>query len=200
MILKNSKGERPIETINNSYVYPSPEIAIIPQGAKNLSPDGGHLVGDIILAPNETAYVITTKPTPYTSPINISFKENKCTGYLSEKYSFEPKLNRNCPLVQNDPYLYTVTKQCSDYIKTIYSCENPMESEREVFESKGSLCQEFIKNRANYSSCVIDHESDTDFYGKNWYVFLSRSTQMWTEDDSVTLMDRTGKIISTSNW
>jgi hypothetical protein len=201
MTLKNGRGDRPIETRENSYVYPSAETAIIPKGAKTLAPSGAQTLSDIVLNPGDTAYIVTGNPTPFTSPINVSFKENICTGYLGSKYSFEPHLSTRCPLLSSEPDSSKITKECYDYVRyNIGQCQNPEDTNLKLLKEKTTLCQSFVKSYANYPSCVAHHYNDNDFYGNNWYIFLGRGREMWGTDDSITLIDRSGKIVAKSDW
>jgi hypothetical protein len=202
MVLKNSKGDRPVENSGNSAFYPTPETAVIGRGAKLLAPSGIQVFSDIILGPGDTAYVITGNPAPAVAPINASFRENKCTGFLSKKYSFEPRLNSSCPIVLDSASINTITKQCSDYVQYLQRCENPEDTKisNDKLKLQTTICQNFVKSRMSYPACVTLHYNDSDFYGHNWYVFLGKGKEMWTQSDTITLMDAKGNIIAKSSW
>jgi hypothetical protein len=201
--VKNSKGDRPIQNSQNSYVYPTAEYLTIPQGAKYLSPSGAFTLSDIILGPGEQAYLVTGGPfVQYRFPIPVSFKENICTGYLnSDVYPFNPSLQKNCPYLRNEIDLSTVTKQCGTYIESLSRCEDPEKQDKANLELQPTLCQNAVKVRANYGACAIIHQNDAKFYTKNWRVFLGRQREMWAKgEDTITLIDRQGNTIAEKSY
>jgi hypothetical protein len=115
-------------------------------------------------------------------------------------YTFEPSLSKTCPDLENDPSINLVTKECVDYVKSLNRCEDPEKTEKVKLESQATLCQNFVKARANYSSCVALHKNDKNFYTstKKWRVFLGRKSEMWAKsDDVIKLLDKQGNIVDT---
>lgn len=202
--LVNAKGDRPIETRENSYVYPVSDTAIIPSGTQFLSPEGVYATEAIILNQGDRAIVTSGGPfIQFTLPITVSFRENICTGYLNDKYPFNPYLNNSCPLIRNDVSARSMTRECTDYLRTVNRCENPDDTQRgrEELDLLSSQCQRFVRERVGYENCVQDHRGDANFYQKDWRVFLGRKTELWGENkDKIRLYDATGKLIAETGY
>jgi hypothetical protein len=68
-------------------------------------------------------------------------------------------------------------------------------------ELQPTLCQNAVKVRANYGACAIIHQNDSNFYTKNWRVFLGRQREMWAKgEDTITLIDRQGNTIAEKSY
>lgn len=199
---KNSKGERPVNVVDETYIYQHPDVALIPIGALLLDPSGRQIVTDIILKRGEEAIVTTGGPFPsFPLPIVYSFKENICVGYLEhEGYPFNPGLNRDCPYIEDEEGVNSLTEECYDYVKTLSRCEIPEETEKEYFEAQRNSCQKFIKSKANYPACVALHGLDQDFFGDTWRVFLGKSFEMWGRKDTIYLYDIAGNLVDKDSY
>jgi len=136
------------------------------------------------------------------SPIEDSFLETKCTGYLDENGSFTPSLNHSCPDPVDelaDQYGGTTKTydQCYDYVSTLGSCRTTFSDENSVPNS----CQNFVDARLSYSGCVSSHRSDSDFYGDTWRVYLGSTRELWrTAGDTIELLDATGKVVDVYSY
>ena len=147
---------------------------------------------NIVLLPNETLYIITG-----ISPNGASFKLNKCSGYLEQFQTFTPYLGNNCPAPRTED-LSSIPKTsnndaCLDHINSMPSCRIQTTN---VPSNWSYECMNFIYNQVNYPSCVSSHRNDSDFYGKEWRVYLKRSEKIWKDRyEHVTLYDNNGKIV-----
>jgi hypothetical protein len=152
---------------------------------------------DIVLTGGDTVYVITG-----SSPIGSSFKENKCSGYLSQFQTFSPGLNNSCPMPKNENLSSIpntrVNDACLNYIESYPRCRietNPLPDEWSY------ECKSFIREKINYSSCVDTHKSAKDFQSPVWYVYLKRSSSLWARArDGIVLYDAQGKIVDTLRY
>lgn len=152
---------------------------------------------DIYLNSGETMYLITG-----ISPNGSSFKVNKCSGYLTQFQTFYPYLYTYCPAPKNED-LSSIPKivkndACLDYIDYFPSCRIQTEN---LPANWSYECTNFIYNKINYPSCVNSHKNDTDFYGKEWRVYLKRSEKIWKDRrEKIVLYDNTGKIVDTLEY
>lgn len=196
--LTNAKGDRPIETTQNQNIITSSDRSTFGQGTKYLSPDGRFVLQNIVLAPGGTAYVTTGGPfISYNLSINTSFQENKCEGYLSKTYPFTPYLNNNCPRPESESGAESVSLQCYDYMKTIYSCQDPSKDDKTRHDAQTTICQRFMDQVTNYKGCYDRHVGDSNFLSRDWRVFLGRKTEMWaSRNESIRLYDRAGKLVT----
>lgn len=194
--LTNGKGTRPIQTIQNSYVYPAADSATIGTGTEFLDPSGVFQTGPIILASGDTAIITTGGPfSQFPFSISTSFRENICVGYL-ENYPFEPRLNQSCPLISNDPQIRTVTEECYDYMRFVGQCKNPEKTDKKRFDEQTTQCKSFIRARLNYPSCVANNRYAPNFSTRQWRVFLGKKSELWaSQRETITLYDASGLIV-----
>lgn len=149
--------------------------------------------GDINLSSGDTLYLITG-----SSPNGVSFKVNKCSGYLAQFQTFVPYINSQCPRAQ-DENLSEIPKRiendsCFDYIDSINQCRTQTEN---LPINLSYECRNFITKKLNYSSCVETHKDDADFYQHEWRIYLRRSETVWKDRrESIVLYDSLGKVVS----
>ena len=145
----------------------------------------------VFLKPGEYAYIITGD-----SPLNYSFKVNKCVGYLEQYDDFYPSLNTYCPLItEADLPVYPnhLNDNCLDYIPGIPQCYEHVDPFPENINLE---CQQFILKKMNYSACVSEHIQDPDFYTKEWRLYLNRDQPLWkTQREHIRLKDQSGNVI-----
>ncbi len=147
---------------------------------------------DIYLNSNDTLYLISG-----LSPIGVSFKNNKCSGYLNQFQTFVPYLGSSCP-APRDENLYSIPKTpvndvCFDYIESAPNCRIKTESAPANWSSE---CIDFVYNKINYPSCVNIHRGDKDFYGNEWRVYLRYTDRIWKDSrEHIVLYDNVGKIV-----
>jgi hypothetical protein len=149
--------------------------------------------GPIVINPGDTIYLITG-----TSPIGYSFRLNKCSGYLSQFQTFTPYLSTNCPVPKVEastsiPHIVG-NNACLDYIDSFPTCQ---EQTTPLPLNWSYECTNFITTKLNYASCVDSHKNDSDFYEKEWRVYLNRGQTLWqSEREDIVLYDNNGKIVS----
>ena len=152
---------------------------------------------DIYLTSGDTLYLITG-----LSPNGVSFKSNKCSGYLGQFQKFTPYISNKCPLPENED-LSSIPKTrasdtCFDYIDSMSQCKIPTKS---LPTNLSSECTKFIYEKVNYASCINVHKNDKDFYQNEWRVYLKRSETLWgNKREAIVLYDGTGKVVSTLKY
>ncbi len=133
------------------------------------------------------------------SPINTSFRINKCSGFLEEKNNFHPQLWTSCPRVIDDaPDLSkNINDKCLDYLEGLPICRVPKERD---FKDLGlsNSCETFLKTKVNYPTCVANHAGDADFLEDEWRVYTNyRGLFGLKERDSIELLDNAGRVVDT---
>jgi hypothetical protein len=207
--LSNARGSRTYSVGESQQTFAS-EVVTIPQGTALISSTPA-TPQDIILKPGESVDVVTgSAGTSYPYKIN-SFKENECTGYLTQQsaddYSFSPSLQQSCIAPRNEPGANNLDLSCQNYIEDMQSCHTPKYN---TVDSQGNTCNgcvdgnsslsdacvAYIETHFSYESCVADHENDSNFYGSIWHVYLNRAFELWAASHEViTLYDTSGKVV-----
>lgn len=138
------------------------------------------------------------------SPIGISFRTNRCTGYFEENRTFYPSLQRQCPRV-DEGKLPTFSNnldrndECIDLLERIPRCTT-VNSEylRDLPDTVSQSCKTYMQTQINYNSCVAKHFSDTDFPGNEYRIFLNKFGPLWRDKrEKVNLYDSNGLIVDT---
>jgi len=209
--LENSKSSRRY-VVGSGFTQFSSDVGIIPQGAKIISPYGGSSLQNITLEPGDRASVVSGGP-GNISPYNVvSFKENLCTGYLEEDYTFPSGHEMSCVRPSNEVGLSGLDKECKNFIDTLRVCHTPkyegLDRDREKCrgcvdgkEGLSSMCVEYIQKHFSYPSCLANHMSDKNFEGDVWHIYLHRPWEMWADsDETIYLYDSKGGLISTTSY
>lgn len=170
---------------------------VIPRGTEIPASGTINAVQDITLTANNRALIISGK-----SPIGASFRENKCIGYFASFQRFTPSLPQNCPLPNNEITAFYGTgyirdAACIDHVNTLSRCQVSLTPPSNV----SGACQTFLVKYLNYNGCVTAHQSDADFEGDTWHVYLGRSNAMWrTQHEVVKLLDKSGKTVDAFSY
>ncbi len=206
-MLSNAKNERAYESGGNLQRFAA-DTAKIPRAVTFISPSGTNTVTDIILKNGESAVLTTGSMGQKTPYVITSFKENICSGYLgsSDDYTFTPSLARNCPRPLTEPGATSLDSSCRNFISRMQSCHSP---KFDRLDSKGedcstcvdgvrlsSSCFAFVKSHYSYAGCIANHESDPNFFGNTWRVFLGQGWPMWDDEHEVIkLFDSSGQLV-----
>lgn len=169
----------------------------LPQGTIIYKAGGSiNTTKDIILQPNQRAFLLTTE-----SPLGVSFRENSCIGYVTEDRYFYPSVTANCK------YPYEILERygdieldddsCHDFVRRINSCETIEDDDPRLDDLSGK-CKRFIENNFNYSSCVANFENQTWFDDVNdWYVYFERDEKLWRKQrEIIRLIDEFDEIVA----
>lgn len=168
------------------------KTAYIYQGEEVYQPSYSS-AGAIVLNPGDTATISSGR-----SPLGVSFKTNKCTGYLSQFQNFIPDLPQNCPLPLDEAGASTyggspiTDRECLDYLRDMPQCHIAVQG----LSSLPNACQSLVANTLTYNGCVLRHQSDVDFKGVEWRIYLGYSEKLWKDNREVlTLLDGDGKLV-----
>lgn len=171
--------------------------AAIPRGTEVPTSGIVNQTQDIVLMPGERAIIISGR-----SPIGTSFRENKCTGYLSTFQQFSPSLPQNCPtpsdeLISFYGAYYIRDPVCIEYVSRLPRCQAVLSAPTAVSRA----CQNFVVNYLNYNGCVVAHRNDVDFSGTTWRIYLGRTSSMWrTRYEVVKLLDSNYKTVDAFSY
>ncbi len=147
----------------------------------------------IKLNPGDSAVITTGR-----SPIGASFRENECSGYLAQFQYFTPSFTQGCPLPQDDLARYGSPQDVQDYrciqaVAGLSSCQAAIGAPAGVTSS----CSDFITQHFTYSGCVATHQSDQNFLGRRWRVYLGQDSEMWSNTgDVIALFDESGRLVT----
>ena len=162
------------------------------------------------LAPGDTAVINSGR-----SPIGVSFRINRCTGYFDQYQNFFPRLRHRCPSPTSELKLarevgpFGFDDQRYDDCRTftrrnVDRCEIN-EEQLEGKDEHGELvadpplseaCKTFITNDLTYNGCVANHQFDRSFFDDEWRVYLGSRHQFWREDEEILrLLDREGRTV-----
>lgn len=157
---------------------------------------------DIILQKGDRAYL-----TKGFSPIGVSFRTNKCVGYLQENRFFTPGLYSNCPLPK-DEKLPTFSNnldsndQCVSTIERIPQCTTVSSTFiKNLPDTINDSCKTYMTTQINYNTCVALHFSDIDFPGNEYRLYLNKFGPLWrTAHDTIDLRDENGLVVYTIKY
>jgi len=144
---------------------------------------------NIILQPDDSLIVLSS-----ASPITVNFYLNRCFGYLMNSYNFSNLFSKDCPRPNDDDLNYLST-QCQRYINDLRTCQIPSTEDLNRF-ANDFTCYQFLTNFYNYESCVNRYQNASDFFEKEWYVFLNASFAD-TNHDKIILRDADGLVVDT---
>jgi hypothetical protein len=141
------------------------------------------------------------------SPVGISFRTNKCTGYFEEDRTFIPSLYLECPKPKDENLptfsnIYDRNEECLNIIDRIQRCRT-VDSEfiRDLPDTVSSSCKDYITTQINYSTCVANHLSDIDFPGSEYRVYFSKFGPLWRDrSDKINLYDNNNLIVDSISY
>ena len=189
----NTKGVNISPWYLESYV--TEEVAAIPRGDRVLTKWRSPVLADIMLLPGESAYLVSDY-----SPINASFHENACTGYLTNEKTFYPSLGYRCPSPMNElkrvGTIQLDDDECYDFVERMRSCVVPDEDTYDDADL-GGACRRFLDQNFGYNNCVAAHVRDPFFDDVgDWHIYLGRDENLWrSEREIIQLKDENGLVV-----
>jgi hypothetical protein len=142
----------------------------------------------VVLESGATAVVTTG-----FSPAGVSFRENRCMGYLSSM-SFSPRIERSCPspaesIALTDQNLQRYGGECIDYVRTLPQCTTPST----IPHSLSAACRIYVANTFSYNGCVDAYKNQSGFEEGTWRLFIGSAGEIWrNEHDAIRLLDERG--------
>ncbi len=119
---------------------------------------------------------------------------NKCTGYLNNTYTLDPKLPKNCPRPDRGETI-AFSGACQSFVRSLGSCEQPTSSELNRFTGSNNIpCHEFLED-LNYANCVGKYSSDPNFYSYGWRVWTSDEVHFDSQHDWLLLFDENSLLV-----
>jgi len=198
LTLTVNQGVGPID-ISDWYLesYVTEKKVAIPDGTE-IFVDGGVInkTRPIILKPGQRAYLITGE-----SPVNVSFQENMCIGYLRGEEQFYPNVSNRCPapleLLKRYSNVELDDDSCYEFVERQWGC-NTVDDTNPEFEDLSGTCRKFIEKYLNYNSCVDAFSWRTDFEkDDDWYIYFERDEEIWRERrEIIRLLDQYDAVVA----
>lgn len=170
----------------------------IPSGASPFIAGALNQLAPIALSPGDSALL-----TSGFSPVGASFRENVCTGYLSQFQTFTPPLAQNCPIPADDMPRNTQTLMqygdaCVDFVHTLPACRFYTGF---LPRGAGQSCGQFVGEVLSHNGCVARHQGDPGFYTGSWRIFLNAPAELWRNThDVIRLLDESGRVVDTLSY
>ncbi len=188
LVLRNEEDQ----TINITgwTIETSRETVTIPQAAEKLHYLFSSSRNSDIELTERNKVIISTG----FSPKGVSFRTNKCAGYLDYYSQFHPVLDKNCPYLEESKYDH-LEKDCRDFIDDLSRCEMPNYSAHSEISSDDQ-CINFLNEKFNYKGCYLEYHQEVDFFGDEWRVFLNKSVDILdNSSDTLILRDKNGLVV-----
>lgn len=156
----------------------------------------GGTPGAVVLRPGERAEIVTGR-----SPIGVSFRLNKCSGYLGQFQNFTPALAPLCPSAVGELYAsggqLSAEKACVTAAAKIGPCRALTGPPTNVSAS----CGQFLTRTLSYNSCVQLHRNDADFRQNEWRIYEGNTSELWVSTgDTLVLLDQRGQLVSSTSY
>jgi len=201
--VKLDEGERVI--MNNWKIKTSSEIMKMPKAIEYYVPPSGGPEYDIILKPGNHSIKIYAS----VSAIGKNFRENKCSGYLTNGINFTPRIGGQCASISKNEYRH-LSGSCRNLLDSYNnSCRNPLNEARLNFPpdsycnglldksycySDYSDCRDFF-DQFNYSACYDRTKDQADFLGDEWHLWIGKNILSPTHDE-VYIYDENYKLVA----
>ena len=166
--------------------------APIPQAAPAFVLGVANAVQPISLEPNASAFITTA-----ASPVGTSFRENICSGYLSEQKTFAPELSSDCPtpseaLPMTADNIRTYGSSCFDYLNSLAQCHFPTT----LPSNLSPACRSFVSNTMSYNGCVNMNRNRPTFALPTFRAYLAFRSELWSNShDVIRLLDEQGRTV-----
>src|SRR3989344_2139436 len=165
------------------------ETIIVPQAISDLNPLRFWNQSDIVIDSGHYVYLYGA-----SAPMVRSFRLNKCTGYFNEFYKFSPSLPNNCPGIDRDE-IVSFSGKCQNIITSLGRCRVPTSDQLNDYSILGeSACRAYL-DEINYRGCYDRYRRDSDFFSKEWRVWLDKSIDFDVLHDRILLFDKQGLLV-----
>ncbi len=183
----SSNNNQPIDITGWSLVGKRGQEAKIGQGTLLPYPGQVNSQQDILVR-NGDRIIVTTGQ----SPVGISFRLNKCTGYFNQFQTFYPYLPQECPSPGDESVPNFFNDQCLLYLEQLSRCQMQIS----IPPGLQPECQNFVNEKINYSYCSGEYKNSLDFYKNEWRVYLNRNEELWSNlHDTIILQDQNKRLL-----
>lgn len=150
----------------------------------------------VSLDPGASALITTG-----TSPVGVSFRENRCSGFLAQFQRFTPAIQSRCPaateLVADTPENRAVLgDSCFWFLQSLPLCTFPRTAPANV----SPACFEAARTALSYNRCVQHHKDTRGFLLSQWRIYLNVAHPLWRERDTVRLLDASGRVVDVLSY
>lgn len=173
----------------------------LPQGTELFTAGDVNSIQDIYLRPGEHAYIATRR-----SPVGVSFRVNRCSGFLSSTQEFNPPIATQCivpekllpPTIDN---IKEYGSACVQFMEKMPSCTYITRT-TSGFNTLSSECLSFIQPRLTHNFCNGVYAQESDFYDpKEWRIFLNQTNALWRENyEVIRLLDEKNRTVDVLNY
>lgn len=171
-------------------------MAIIGTAVETPLTGQGGTPGAVVLAPGERAEIISGR-----SPIGVSFRVNKCSGYFAQFQSFTPALVPSCPSAVGELYASGGQLSSENACVTAAAKIGPCRVLTGPPTNVSSTCGQFLTRTLSYNSCVHLHQTDSDFRQNEWRIYEGNENELWVSTgDTLVLLDQRGRLVSSASY
>lgn len=168
----------------------------LPQAAPTFTQGVVNAVQPISLVPGGSVVVSSG-----VSPVGVSFRENACTGFLSQFQPFTPPLQTRCAsasgaLPDTPQTRAAYGDACFDFLYSLPSCTFP----QTLPASLPPSCVQALREALTYNSCMRGNRTAPGFFGTDWRAYLASPIPLWREHDVVRLLDPSGRIVDVLSY
>lgn len=150
----------------------------------------------VSLEPGASALITTG-----TSPLGVSFRENRCSGFLAQFQRFTPAIQSRCPyateLIPDTPEnRAALGDSCFWFLQSLPPCTFPLSAPADVSLS----CYETTRAALSYNRCVQQYKDTRGFALAQWRIYLNVAHPLWRERDTVRLLDASGRVVDVLSY
>ena len=165
----------------------------LPKGVKVLGTSGTQKGTPVKVSGGDVVIITSGR-----SPIGVSFRVNKCSGYRSQFKNFTPSIKTRCPDPIDEflahgtvPYTDIVCYEVVDRLGTCTTITN-------IPSKVSNKCRDFLEQVVTERGCVNFHRNDPDFFLPEWRIFLNFKKELWKNENNVLyLLDGENKLVAT---
>ena len=165
----------------------------LPKGVKVLGTSGTQKGTPIKITGGDAILISSGR-----SPIGLSFRLNKCSGYRSQFKNFIPSIKTACPdpldeFLTDGTVPYTDTT-CYEVVNRLGTCT----AVTNIPSGISNKCRDFLEQVVTERGCVNLHRNDGDFFLPEWRVFLNSKRELWKNENNVLyLLDDENRLVAT---
>ncbi len=167
----------------------------IPKAVADYKPGGGERTSIVL---NSREYVNFYS---WGSPLVNGLRVNKCIGFLNNFYDFSPSFSNSCPRsFSSRDEIAVFTGECQSFVLSLRRCQQPTAEELNKFSGPANRdCHAFLRT-INYGNCYSKHAKDSDFWSREWRVWLNRALPFDPRHDRVLLLDENGLLVDVRTY